>query len=196
MSNFRFRILHPAVASRLRMQPVMHGMAGLLFLFNAIGIYNSIQANWFMAGFFLLLGIASMALPFALRKHRNFTGINAMARIIQVFVCLSGCLYFLSHLYPLAALFMLIAGIGLGYVGWAEYKMFQPAFVKLENTGITVPTTFSTHQFSWNQLNNVILNNDLLTLDFRSNKILQLEVLDNIHPEQAAAINTYCKSRL
>jgi len=48
----------------------------------------------------------------------------------------------------------------------------------------------------WNQLNNVILRNDLLTVDFKNNKILQLEVLDNIPGIKEDEINGFCRSRL
>jgi hypothetical protein len=66
----------------------------------------------------------------------------------------------------------------------------------MDITGISVPTTFSSRVVGWNQLNNVILRNDLLTVDFKNNKILQLEVLDNIPDIKEDEINGFCRSRL
>jgi hypothetical protein len=193
---FKIRILHPNTITRLRLQPVVHGMAGLLFFFNAIGIYNSRQPNGFMTAFFLLLGLASLIFPFIMRRFRNFSGANSLMRLLQVFACFSGCLYFLTHLQPLIGILHLLVGIGLGYIGWTEHNMLQPVYVVLDTVGVTVPTTFSSQVIGWNQLNNVILRNDLLTIDFKNNKIIQLEVLDNIPDIKAAEINGFAKSRI
>lgn len=193
---YKLRILNPATTTRLRLQPVMHGLAGLLFLFNAIGIYNSAQPNTGMMLFFLLLGFASLVFPFVMKRFRNLQAANSMARLVQAFVSLTGCLYFLSHLQPLIGALLLLTGVGLAYVGWAEYRIFQPCYVQMDNTGVSLPGTFSSRQVGWNQLNNVILRNDLLTVDFRNNKVLQLEVLDEPAPAEAAAMNSFFRSRL
>jgi hypothetical protein len=193
---YKIRILHPNTLTRLRLQPVMHGIAGLLFLFNAIGIYNSRQVNWAMVAFFLATGLLSILFPFFMRRMRNFSGANSLMRLLQVFVCFSGSLYFLSHMQPLIGLLQLLVGLGLAYIGWVEHTIFRPVYVLLDIAGITVPTTFSGRVVAWNQLNNVILRNDLLTVDFRNNKILQLEVLDNIPGIKEDEINGFCRSRL
>jgi hypothetical protein len=93
-------------------------------------------------------------------------------------------------------LLLLLTGIAAAYVGWAEYKIFQPSFARIDISGITLPTTFSERLIGWNQLNNVILRDDLLTLDFKNNKILQLEVLDETGVVTAEEMNQFFKSRL
>jgi hypothetical protein len=193
---FKIRILHPNTITRLRLQPVMHGMAGLLFFFNAIGIYRSLQPNGFMTVLFLLMGLSSIVFPFVMRRFRNFSGANSLMRMLQVFVCFSACLYFLSHLQPVIGGLHVLVGIGLAYIGWTEYNMLQAAYIMLDIPGITLPKTFSRKVISWNQLNNVVLRNDLLTIDFKNNKLLQLEVLDNIPDFKAAEINAFCANRV
>jgi len=194
--NYSLRILHPNTPARLRLQPVMHGLVGILFLFNGIGIYRSAQPNWLMAIFFLLLGVASIAFPFFMRHIKKFTAANTIARLIQAFVCLTGCLYFLSHMMPVIGLLLFLVGLGLGYIGWSEVKIFQPVHITLDTTGITLPGTTAKRLIGWNQLNNVILRNDLLTIDFKNNKIMQLEILDEVGETKTAAINEFSKSRL
>ncbi|RAJ82135.1 hypothetical protein CLV59_104360 [Chitinophaga dinghuensis] len=193
---YKLRIIHPNANNRLKLLPVMHGIVGVLFLVNAIGIYRGAQPNWFLATFFFLVGLASLLFPFTARKFKNFPAANIMARIVQVFICLTGSLYFLSHLAPTAAFMLIVIGAGLGYIAWSEYKVFQPAFMQLDKTGITVPTAFTPKVIGWNELNNVILRNDLLTLDFKSNKVLQLELVEMPAPEERDALNAFCKSRI
>ncbi|MBS0029078.1 hypothetical protein ACTJJ0_14105 [Chitinophaga sp. 22321] len=190
------RILHPNTSSRIRLLPVMHGLTGILFLFNAIGIYRSPQPNWFLVVFFLVLGMACIGFPFTMKRFKKFSEANTVARMIEAFICFTGSLYFLSHLEPLTGLLLFLTGGGLAYVGWMEYKIFQPSYVKMDTTGITLPTTFSKRLVGWNELNNVILRNDLLTIDFKNNRILQLEILDEPGAAQREALNTFFQSRV
>ncbi|MBV8251661.1 MAG: hypothetical protein JO154_03565 [Chitinophaga sp.] len=193
---YKLRIIHPNANNRLKLLPVMHGVVGVLFLVNALGIYRGAQPNWFLASFFVAVGLASLVFPFTARKFRNFPAANTMARIVQVFVCMTGSLYFLSHLAPMAALMLIIVGAGLAYIAWSEYKVFQPAFLRLDQTGISVPTAFATKVIGWNELNNVILRNDLLTLDFKTNKVVQLDLVELPAQEERDALNAFCKSRI
>ncbi|MBW8687696.1 hypothetical protein [Chitinophaga rhizophila] len=195
-TQYRIRILHPNAMTRLRLQPVMHGLAGILFLMNGIGTYNSPSPNWAMAIFFIVLGLGSLAFPFVMRRFRNIQSANSMARLIQAFVSLTGCLFFLSHMQPLIGILLFLTGIASAYIGWAEYKIFQPCYVKIDMMGLALPGTFSDRTIGWNQLNNVILRNDLLTIDFKNNKVLQLEVLDERGATTVDEMNHFFKSRI
>lgn len=193
---YRFRILHPNAMTRLRLQPVMHGMIGILFLFNVIGVYKMANPNWVMAALFIVMGSASLLFPFMLRRMRKITETNSVLRMLQAFTLLSGCLFFLSHMQPLIGLTLLLAGLGVAYIGYAEYRILQPAYVSTDTTGISLPTVFGQRRHGWNEMKNVILRNDLLTLDFKNNKILQLEVLDEFGPVEAAEMNAFFQSRI
>lgn len=196
MKQYKIRILHPNAVTRLRLQPVMHGLAGILFLMNGIGVYNSPSPNWGMAIFFILLGLGSLAFPFFMKRFRNIQAANSLARMVQAFVSLTGCLYFLSHMQPLISALLFLTGIASAYIGWAEYRIFQPCFVKIDMMGVLLPGTFSDKLIGWNQLNNVILRNDLLTIDFKNNKVLQLEVLDETGAVTTDEMNAFFRSRL
>lgn len=193
---YKFRILHPNAITKLRMQPVMHGMIGILFLFNVIGVYKMEDPNWLMALLFIALGTASLAFPFMMRKMRKMSETNSVLRLLQVFTLFSGSLFFLSHMQPIIGGTLLLAGLGVAYTAYAEYRIMQPSYAEIGETGITLPTVFGTRAFRWNEMNNVVLRNDLLTLDFRSNKVLQLDVLDEYSPAQTAEINAFFQSKL
>ena len=182
--------------TRLRLQPVMHGMIGILFLFNVIGAYKMASPNWFIVGLFVIMGLASLAAPFVLRRVRKFSETNSVLRMLQAFTMLSGCLYFLSHMQPIVGFTLFLTGLGVGYIGYAEYKILQPSYVSFDATAITLPTLLGTRRIGWNEMKNVILRNDLLTLDFKNNKILQLEVLDDISTTKAAEMNQFFQTRI
>ncbi|WP_119079667.1 hypothetical protein [Chitinophaga alhagiae] len=193
---YKFRILHPNAMTRLRLQPVMHGMVGILFLFNVIGTYKLERPNWMIAFLFIAMGLVSVAFPLLMRRIRKFSEANTVLRMLQAFTMLSGCLYFLSHMQPIVGFTLFLAGLGIGYIGYAEYKILQPSYVEFDTTGITLPTLFGKRRVGWNEMKNVILRNDLLTLDFSNNKLLQLEVLDDISTTKAAEMNQFFQTRL
>lgn len=196
MKQYKIRILHPNAVTRLRLQPVMHGLAGILFLMNGIGAYNSPTPSWGMAIFFILLGIGSLVFPFIMKRFRNIQSANSLARLIQAFVSFTGSLYFLTHMQPLISGLLFLTGIASAYIGWAEYKIFLPCFVKIDMMGVLLPGTFSDKLIGWNQLNNVILRDDLLTIDFKNNKVLQVEVIDEVGAATAAEMNAFFKGRI
>lgn len=192
----KFRIVHPNAITKLRMQPAMHGMIGILFLFNVIGVYKMQDPNWLMVLLFIALGTASLAFPFMMRRVRKLSETNSILRLLQVFTLFSGSLFFLSHMQPIIGGTLLLAGLGMAYTGYAEYRIMQPVFAEIDNSGISLPTVFGQKRFGWIEMNNVILRNDVLTLDFRNNKVLQLDVLDEYSATQTAEINAYFKTRL
>ena len=49
---------------------------------------------------------------------------------------------------------------------------------------------------NWNQLNNVMLKDGLLTIDFRSNKIMQAEIIDIDGNIDEKDFNEFCSKRL
>ncbi|RAJ06906.1 hypothetical protein LX64_02034 [Chitinophaga skermanii] len=193
---YKFRIIHPNAITRLRLQPVMHGMAGILFMFNTMGAYRVENPNLFLVIFFLLMGLASMVFPFMLRRLKNIPSANGFMRIMQVVILLGSALYFLGHLQPTIAILQIFAGLTLAYAAYAEYKIFQPAYVELSNTNIVLPTLFAKRTIGWNELKNVILRNDVFTIDFKNNKLLQLDVADEIGIVEQEEINAFCSSRL
>ena len=68
--------------------------------------------------------------------------------------------------------------------------------VLFSTTGVHLKRIFKTIIYPWQKLDNVILKDNLLTIDFKSNKLIQAE-LDEPH-EQTDAImfNRFCKEQL
>ena len=59
-----------------------------------------------------------------------------------------------------------------------------------------VINSFPKKKFSWNELNNVVLKDGLLTVDFKNNKLIQKEVDSEVNPQVEAEFNHFAKSHL
>jgi len=63
---------------------------------------------------------------------------------------------------------------------------FESSFIKQKN--------FPWKKYQWNELNNVLLKDDLLTIDFKNNRVIQMEIMSrDINDEE---FNAFVRSQL
>jgi hypothetical protein len=68
--------------------------------------------------------------------------------------------------------------------------------VTIKAEGIFVPGYFTSHLIPWQNINDVVLRADYITVFKRNNKDLQLEVLKVISDEEIEEINEYSRQQL
>ena len=104
---------------------------------------------------------------------------------------------------------LLIAGIlwiGMPWLQWIsafyllsaflEYQAKYPLEIGFKDDQVLINTLFK-RKFRWSEFNNIILKDGLLTLDFKSNRLLQKEVLDDDDPDaDEDEFNAYCREKL
>ena len=101
-----------------------------------------------------------------------------------------------------AALFWL----GMPYLQWMslpfiffailEAQAKYPLEIGFYSEGLVINSLFK-KKFPWTSLQSVILKDGLLTLDFKDNKLIQKEVLDDDEPDAPEdEFNDYCRSKL
>jgi hypothetical protein len=105
---------------------------------------------------------------------------------------------------------LLIAGLGwlvMPFLPWLgvlfflqsflEYQAKRPLEIGFSADKVVINTLFK-RSYLWTAFNNVILKDGLLTLDFKSNRLLQKEVLDDEDEDDAdeEEFNEYCRERL
>lgn len=62
--------------------------------------------------------------------------------------------------------------------------------------GIHLTRMFKTAIFPWGAMENVILKDNLLTMDFTTNKLIQVEILENGKMVDETEFNLFCKQQL
>jgi hypothetical protein len=62
--------------------------------------------------------------------------------------------------------------------------------------GIHLTRIFKTVSFPWTEMDNVILKDDLLTIDFKSNKIIQVEIAESDEAVDEEGFNMFCTEQL
>lgn len=118
--------------------------------------------------------------------------------------------YFLHRRYPGRMIYyshaLFIAAIGWVPVqGWflaplvimalLERQAKRPLEIGFSDDTIVINTLFR-RKYHWADFSNIILKDDLLTLDFKSNRLIQRETIDEEGDAEEDEFNDYCRERL
>ncbi len=71
----------------------------------------------------------------------------------------------------------------------------RPLLVSISSSSVAYPS-FPKKVFAWEQLNNVVLKDGLLTLDFKNNRILQAEINNAQKEINEQEFNDFCRRQL
>lgn len=87
--------------------------------------------------------------------------------------------------------------LGILYIviGILEKQAKFPQEIGFDTEGVTtnsIPGRF----YPWSDLKNVLIKDNLLTLDFKSNKLYQKEIQDFVSPSLTAEFNDFCSKQL
>ncbi|MBN9383673.1 MAG: hypothetical protein J0H74_23145 [Chitinophagaceae bacterium] len=98
--------------------------------------------------------------------------------------------WFASPLPWLAALFILLA--------FLEYQTKRPLEIGFDSDRVVINTLIR-RRYDWSAFSNIVLRDGLLTIDFKNNRLLQKEVVDDPEDDDDAdekEFNDYCQARL
>jgi hypothetical protein len=98
-----------------------------------------------------------------------------------------------------------IAWVTMPYLSWlflpfALMGLFEkqakfPLEVGFSDTRIIINTLIR-RKYNWSDFNNIILKDDLLTMDFKTNRLLQRETIDEEGDAEEDEFNDYCSQQL
>jgi len=111
----------------------------------------------------------------------------------------------LAVYYNSALFIAAIAWVTMPYLSWLflpfallglfERQAKMPLEVGFTEKEIAINTLIR-KRYQWSDFNNIILKDDLLTLDFKNNRLLQRETIDEEGDAEEDEFNVYCRERL
>ena len=72
----------------------------------------------------------------------------------------------------------------------------KKTIVFFSEKGVALTRLFKTIVYRWQQMDNVILKDNLLTIDFISNKIIQAEIVENTETVDEINFNGFCAEQI
>lgn len=103
-------------------------------------------------------------------------------------------------LLALAAALLVISTHSIGFalvlvlVAITSSLLHKKPIIIVDETGVSIQRVLGIKKYPWSQFNNIILKDNLLTLDFENNQLLQLEPDSTTINEQT--FNDFCESFL
>ncbi len=194
LTEYRIPVISPAIRRFNWQMRMVHFFVGYLLLIFAYHLYRTGGGKWvsYLSG---ITGTGEIFFSLLFKiLTRNRPGLNQAVRIFSVALLLLTALSYLLHGKYLTA--FIIAAISAGIIGIinTERRMKTPPFVKVNEQGILYPGLFGDKHFPWNRLNHVILRNQVLTLDFNDNRVLQIETEAIAEDEQwVTTFNGFCQ---
>jgi hypothetical protein len=76
-----------------------------------------------------------------------------------------------------------------------ERQIKFPEEIGFDDEGVTI-NTFSKQYYPWSLINNVVLKDGLLTIDYKDNKLFQKEIEEKISPVLESEFNEFCRSKM
>ena len=134
--------------------------------------------------FILLAGLAYNLIT-TRRSHKNSPGVR-----YRYWLLLAALGWIATTPTPwVGAFFLLLA--------FLEYQTKRPLEIGF-NPDKIVMNTLIKRRIDWSMLNNVVLKDGLLTLDFKSNRLMQKEVVDDEDEDDAdeEEFNAWCRAQL
>ncbi len=133
-----------------------------------------------------LLALAAVASLFFRTDINNIINLTAALLLLcaaifirAILVKLSGkkmvLLLFSASLLFIATHAITFPVILLVYGYLAKFFRKQP-IIQIAVSGVTIKKLFSTTLYKWSEISNVVLKDNLLTLDFKNNKLIQVAV--------------------
>ena len=99
-------------------------------------------------------------------------------------------LLFLSGFYFIANKTLLV--ILLALLSFFYYLSQRIRTIRIRRQNISYPALLQ-KKISWNELNNVVLKDGMLTLDFVNNHIFQVEIMETVNEKE---FNDFCREQL
>ena len=171
-----------------------HILVGLIFIFNFWNAAKTDKKDWVFSAiaviasvFLIVAGAFSKKIKINFLKHLSLL-------LFETILIIAAGIYFWSTGKNLVALSHVLLG-GSVLLFWIYlFQRKNGEQITVSEINIILPGMFTRRIVQWNELSNVLKKHDLLTLDFKNNRLLQVEVTDGEIKE--SEFNQFCKHQL
>jgi len=185
------------IESRRRSAGLLHVLIGFFMIFHASNYYHITNyKNFWPVAFVLLVASFSLFYGFFRRKIDLLAKYNFRLRLVQ-FICFVflGILMInagTSSAYLSVFIFALLCFILL----FSERRIFKEADLTLDENGVSVPGYYKDTLVKWEELSEVIVREDFVTLFHIKEKYIQFQVTQDLSTLEVAKMNAFCKEKI
>lgn len=172
-----------------------HILIALIFILDLTHVHEEGRKDWIFAATYLGASIFLFVVGIFQKKLLHNISTHLALLLFESALILCGAIYFWSKG---ASLVSFSHGILAGAIilFWIYLKKRENGEkIIITDVNIILPGLAGERIIDWNELTNVIKKYDLLTLDFKNNKLLQVQVI-NTDEINEGEFNQFCQQRL
>ncbi|MFL5811456.1 MAG: hypothetical protein ACJ749_18170 [Flavisolibacter sp.] len=185
------------IENRRRSAGLLHVVIGFFMIVNAATYYRFTGYSNYIPVVPILL-IASVSLFYGVfrRKLDWNAHYNYWLRLVQVVS------------FTILGILLTTVGRPIDYMGvfiftvlsiillFSERRIFQETVIMLTEEGITIPGYYRDHLVSWEELSEVVIREDFITLFHIKQKYLQYQVKQDLSTLELAKMNAFCRGKI
>jgi len=185
------------IESRRRSAAILHIVIGFFMIFNASNYYRFAHYNnLFAVAIILLVASISLFYGFFRRKMDLSAHYNYYLRLVQVIS------------FTVLGFLMINTGRSSDYIGlfvfallsivltFSERRIFQETTVYFNEEGIKIPGYYKDHLVKWNEISDIIVREDFVTIFNVNKKYLQFQVMQDLSTLEVAKMNAFCREKV
>jgi hypothetical protein len=176
---------------------LIHLLAGFLMIANAWGDFNQPTPNLV----FVVVQVAGamLCILFAFAGKKVFPdskNTNQVFRLVEALLFAYAAWYFFSKMnLTFMGLLQVLAAIGLILLFITERKIFSATIVRIDDKGIHTPNNLADRFIAWNEIENMLIKNDFISINTTKNQFIQFETNIILSELEMDEMNAFCREQ-
>ena len=180
---------------RLKALPVLHLLVALIFIIDLSHVPENRIKDWLFSAVYLIAFIFLLIAGIFYKKILNNTWRHFRLLFLESMLFLGGSVYFWSKGLSLVSFsHAIIAGVLVLFMIYLRRKEHGELII-VSRSSVILPGLTGPRSIEWSQLTNVIKKDDMLTIDFKNNRLMQVEVI-NADDVPENEFNEFCGQQL
>lgn len=180
---------------RLRLLPVLHLLVALIFIIDLSHVSQKSIKDWIFSAAYLIAFILLLIAGIFYKRILSNTWHHFRLLFLESMLFLGGSVYFWSKGLSLVALsHAILAGVLVLFMIYLRRREHGELIV-VSVSNVILPGLVGQRIIEWSQLANVVKRDDLLTIDFKSNKLMHVQIVngDEVLEEE---FNQFCQMQI
>jgi hypothetical protein len=185
------------IERRRRSAGLLHILPGFFLIAKGADYYKYLDYQNFIPVFpVFAFGLLSLAYGF-FRKRLDLTAKwNYWIRLAQVVGFTGLGIVFLKLGKPLDYWSVFVFTALSILLLFSERKIFQETIIYFDENGIRIPGSYREHRVLWEDISEVVVREDFLTIFHIKKKYLQYQVMQDLSTLETVKMNAFCKERI
>jgi hypothetical protein len=183
-------IIHPQAVNLKKISPVLHFVAGLLFLTAAFYEWNA--DNRITAFCEAVIAVDVLAIAFMKRFAEESTRLNAWFRLIEVLVFTGLSVIMALNSHYIISILSIAAAVLYGYVFYCENKLISHERLEVHHLGVTISAFPKDRYIEWVDLKVIEALPHSITITTQKNKSYHFQFKKGIALNELEQIHDFC----